>query len=228
MLVQLVFFSSFQCGVFFFRLQSSLVIINRFGGMLIQKMYFQLKFFVSQFFRVGLMEGVKVVVMVNSVMFFGWWCFGNLIRVRVNVSGISVLLVKFCMVWNMIMFFRFQVNEQSSEDIRKFIEIIIVRCCVESSCISQVVIGIMMIFVIRQEVEIYEFFLRVVVSVFWMFFSEELVIWMLSIVMNVLSMVLSIVIQLCWVGLLSGWVSVLVVMEFDFGFDGYVGVDVVM
>ncbi|MCY1305011.1 hypothetical protein D9M70_547910 [compost metagenome] len=64
---------------------------------------------------------------------------------RVKAIGISAPPVKPCRARNTIMLSRFQASEQSSEEIRKPMEITTARRRAESSCTSQVVSGIMMI-----------------------------------------------------------------------------------
>lgn len=211
MLSQFVLKNVFQCGWFDGSLNISSVISSRYMGRFRKKYQFQFMFFVSQLFSIGLNSGLSSMIRLNSVILIGNCDSGRCVWMMVCVVGISVLFVKFWLIWLVIIIGSECDQLYIIENVMNSVEFVSRKLCNLNMCVSQVVSGIIMIFDIRQLVEIYVFLVLVVLILFWICGSVEFVIEMLSVVISVLSVLVVIVIQLVmFVWFLCGGVGIVV------------------
>lgn len=214
MLNQLVLVSCLNLGCLQGMVISSKVMRVVFMGRLMKKVQCQLMFLVNQFFIIGFSIGLRMVVVLNRVLLIGCCECGRCVVMMVMVVGMSVLLVKFCLIWFMIIIGSVVERLYSIENKVKRLVVVSSSMCNFSSCFSQVDMGMMMILVIRQVVVIQVFLVFEVLIFFWMVGSEELMMEMFSVVISVFSVLVVIVSQvvvlvfLGWVFCLMGWVGV--------------------
>lgn len=90
-------------------------VVKMFSGMLIRKIYFQLQLLVIQLFRIGLVIGVIMVIIVSSVSVCLCFLCGYSDISRFWVIGYIGFVIKFWIVCDMISMFMFCVRLYSSE-----------------------------------------------------------------------------------------------------------------